>query len=64
MSIGRRTTFTINFEGGTEFQHSVMRESIHCMLVAWKAFYELKHKKNIIQLKEEEWKGDIKCLQK
>ena len=54
MSIARKTKMIVEFESATEFQQKIMRDSLKCVLTAWKTFYELKHKKNIIKLREEE----------
>ena len=56
MSIRRRTQFIINFKGGSEFQQMSMRECLKAMVTAWKIFYESKHKKNVINFEEKEWK--------
>jgi len=54
MSIARKTKMIVEFEGATEFQQRMMRDSLKCALTVWKTFYELKHRKNVISLKEEE----------
>ena len=56
MSIARKTQFTIKFEGKTEFQQRMMRDSLKCVITTWKAFYELRNSKNKIEIEEEEAK--------
>ena len=58
MSIARKTQFIVEFEGGTEFQQRMMRDSLKCVITTWKTFYELKNRRNIINLKEKEYKKE------